>query len=207
MTTHLESIISLTVIGFGILGAIGALFLLVNTAISEKGALFNLKSEEGSSELINSLKKDDERTALEMEKLAKYYIKIFHLTKISYWFGVVFSLLGLSILMIMSFSDSELSSNKAIISLSCITIIEIVSLLFVLISNKFQKKMDQLFNNLQKEKQRNVTKKLIESIDDITLRDLLRIELTLYYSGIKNNPVSINESIQKVITNNLNKSQ
>jgi hypothetical protein len=207
MTTHLEGIISLTVIGFGILGAIGALFLLVNTAISEKGALFNLKSEEGSSELINSLKKDDERTALEMEKLAKYYIKIFHLTKISYWFGVVFSLLGLSILMIMSFSDSELSSNKAIISVSCITIIEIVSLLFVLISNKFQKKMDQLFNNLQKEKQRNVTKKLIESIDDITLRDLLRIELTLYYSGIKNNPVSINESIQKVITNNLNKSQ
>tara|TARA_Y100000385_G_C12766415_1_gene497360 strand:- start:18 stop:641 length:624 start_codon:yes stop_codon:yes gene_type:complete len=207
MTTHLEGIISLTVIGFGILGAIGALFLLVNTAISEKGALFNLKSEEGSSELINSLKKDDERTALEMEKLAKYYIKIFHLTKISYWFGVVFSLLGLSILMIMSFSDSELSSNKAIISVSCIIIIEIVSLLFVLISNKFQKKMDQLFNNLQKEKQRNVTKKLIESIDDITLRDLLRIELTLYYSGIKNNPVSINESIQKVITNNLNKSQ
>lgn len=206
MTTQLENIISLTVISFGILGAIGALFSLVNTAISEKETLFNLKSEEGSSELFNSLIKDDERTSLEMEKLAKYYIKIFRLTKISYWFGVVFSLLGLSILMIMSFSDSEISSNKAIISLSCIAIIEIVSLLFVLKSNKFQKKMDQLFNNLQKDKQRNRTKKLIESIDDIILRDLLRIELTLYYSGIKNNPVSINESIQKVITTNLKKS-
>lgn len=45
MTTQLENIISLTVISFGILGAIGALFSLVNTAISEKETLFNLKSE------------------------------------------------------------------------------------------------------------------------------------------------------------------
>lgn len=83
-----------------------------------------------------------------MEELAKYYTEITRKTKISFWFSWVFALFGLSILLIITYSDMELNFGKIIVSFISITIIEAVSLLFILKSNKSQKEIEQFVENL-----------------------------------------------------------
>lgn len=93
MTTQLlENIISFIAISLGFISSIGAFYLLIQTATSKKGNLFNLKAKEGCSEIINSLKKGRDSTTLGMEELAKYYTEITRKTKISFWFSWVFAL-------------------------------------------------------------------------------------------------------------------
>ena len=65
MTTQLlENIISFIAISLGFISSIGAFYLLIQTATSKKGNLFNLKAKEGCSEIINSLKKGRDSTTL-----------------------------------------------------------------------------------------------------------------------------------------------
>lgn len=149
MTTQLlENIISFIAISLGFISSIGAFYLLIQTVTSKKGNLFNLKAKEGCSEIINSLKKGRDSTTLGMEELAKYYTEITRKTKISFWFSWVFALFGLSILLIITYSDMELNFGKIIVSFISITIIEAVSLLFILKSNKSQKEIEQFVENL-----------------------------------------------------------
>lgn len=148
MTTQLlENIISFIAISLGFISSIGAFYLLIQTATSKKN-LFNLKTKEGCSDIINSLKKGRDSTTLGMEELAKYYTEITRKTKISFWFSWVFALFGLSILLIITYSDMELNFGKIIVSFISITIIEAVSLLFILKSNKSQKEIEQFVENL-----------------------------------------------------------
>ena len=210
MTTHLENIISLIGISLGVLGAIGALFWLIKTATSKKVKLFNLEierdltAEENYSEIINSIKKEDSNaTSPGIEQLAKYYTQISQQTNISFWFGLIFAIFGFSILLIVTFSNTEMNPNKTLVSFLSTAIIEGVAILFFSRSNKAQKEMEKFFNKLRKDKQQGISRKLVESIEDSILKDTLKIQLALYYSGIQNDTSSINEAIQNAIKKTL----
>jgi len=208
--TTLENIIGYIGISLGVIGAIGALFWLIKTATSKKVKLFNLEiernliAEENYSEIINSIKKEDSKnTTIEIEQLAKYYTLISQQTKISFWFGLIFAIFGFSILLIVTFSNSEMNPGKTIVSFLSTAIIEGVAILFFSRSNKAQKEMEKFFNKLRKDKQQSITRKLVESIEDSMLKDTVKIQLALYYSGLQNDTSSINEAIQSAIKKTL----
>ena len=205
MTTQLENIISYIGISLGVIGAIGALFWLIKTATSKKVKLFNLEiernlvDEENYSEIIDSIKKEGSKnTKPGVEQLSKYYIQISEQTKISFWFGIIFASFGFSILLIIMFSNTYSTSKITILLISTV-IIEGVSVLFFSRSNKARKEMGTFFSKLRKDRQQGISRKLVESIEDSILKDTLKIQLALYYSGIQNDTSSINEAIQSAI--------
>jgi len=210
MTTQLENIISYIGISLGVLGAIGALFWLIKSATTKKVKLFNLEidrnlaAEENYSEIINSIKKEDNKdVTLGIEQLAKYYTLISKQTKVSFWFGLIFAIFGFSILLIVTFSNTDLNPGKTIVSFLSTAIIEGVSILFFSRSYKAQKEMEQFFSKLRKDKQQGITRQLVESIEDSTLKDTVKIQLALYYSGLQNNISSINDAIQVAVKKTL----
>lgn len=75
-TQLLENIISFIAISLGYISSIGAFYLLIQTATSKKGNLFNLKAKEGYSEIINSLKKGRDSTTLGMDNLLNIIRKL-----------------------------------------------------------------------------------------------------------------------------------
>jgi hypothetical protein len=118
---------------------------------------------------------------------------------------LIFALFGFSILLILSFINLKMNPDKVIISIISTVIIEVISVLFFIRSNKAQKEMGKFLSKLRKDKQQGVTKKLVESIENPVLKDTLKIQLALYYSGIQNDTSSINESIQAAIRKALKK--
>lgn len=206
MTTQIENIISYIGISLGVIGAVGALFWLIKTATSKKVKLFNLEiqrnlvDEENYSELINSIKKEQNKdTTLGVEQLARYYTLISQQTKISFWFGLIFAIFGFSILLIVTFSNTEINPSKTIASFLSTSIIEGVAILFFLRSNKARKEMETFFSKLRKDKQQGIARKLIDSIEDSKLKDTVKTQLALYYSGIQNNTSLINEAIHGAV--------
>jgi hypothetical protein len=199
MITQLENLISTTVTCLSIAGAIGALYWFIKTTMTKKGMLFNLKTKKSYSKIIHSLKKDGEDTPLGMEEFAEHYTKVSHQIKISFWFGLIFALFGLSVLLIITYSETELGFESVIISLISISIIEAVALLFIFKSNKAQKDLEKFFKKLREDKQKDIAKNLVESIEDVTLRDVLRIQLTLFYSGIQKDTSLINEFMEETL--------
>jgi len=63
--------------------------------------------------------------------------------------------------------------------------------------------MGTFFSKLRKDRQQGISRKLVESIEDSILKDTLKIQLALYYSGIQNDTSSINEAIQSAIKKTL----
>jgi len=210
MTTQLENIISYIGISLGVLGAIGALFWFIKTATSKKVKLFNLEiernlvDEENYSEIIDSIKKEDNKdTKPGVEQLAKYYLQISEQTKVSFWFGLIFAIFGFFILLIIMFSNTYMNPSKINVLLISTAIIEGVSIFFFSRSNKARKEMGTFFSKLRKDRQQGISRELVESIEDSILKDTLKIQLALYYSGIQNDTSSINEAIQSAIKKTL----
>lgn len=204
MTTELENIISYVSLALGVLGALTAIYWLAKSGTATKIKLgsFAIETKPNDqktySELIESVKKGgSEDLPFEIEQLAKYYTQILHQTKISFWFSLVFATLGFSILLIIIFGNSDLNSNKTIISFISTTIIEAVSVLFFSRSNKAQKEMEQFFNKLRNDRQQGEARKLADSIENPMLKDILKIQLALNYSEIENDTSAINEAIKE----------
>lgn len=210
MTTQLENIISYIGTSLGVLGAIGALFWFIKTITSKKVKLFNLEiernlvDEENYSEIIDSIKKEGSKNIKPgVEQLVKYYIQISEQTKISFWFGIIFAFFGFSILLIIIFSNTYMNPSKITILLISTAIIEGVAMLFFSRSNKARKEMGTFFSKLRKDRQQGISRELVESIEGSILKDTLKIQLALYYSGIQNDTSSINEAIQSAIKKTL----
>ena len=207
MTTQLENIISLIGIILGVLGVIGAIYWLIKTRISKKERPYNLNTEESYSEIINLLKEEDSKNiTVEMKQLAEHTSEISLQIKLNFWLGLIFAIFGFIILLFVTFLGREISHISTVVPYISITIIEVISVLFFSRSNKVRKEMKQFFNTLRKDKQLDAAKKLVEYIQDPILKDILRVQLTLYYSGIQNDTSSINNVIQEAVKNNLKRS-
>lgn len=207
MTTQLENIISLIGIIIGVLGVIGAIYWLIKTRTSKKERPYYLSTEENYSEIINLLKEEgSENITVEMKQLAEHTSEISQQIKINFRLGLIFAIFGFIILLFVTFLGREVNHISTVVPYISITIIEVISVLFFSRSNKVRKEMKQFFNNIRKDKQLDAAKKLIEHIEDPMLKDILRVQLTLYYSGIQNDTSSINSVIQEAVKNNLKRS-
>ena len=63
--------------------------------------------------------------------------------------------------------------------------------------------MEQFFNKLRKDRQQAEARKMIETIENSLLKDVIKIQLALAYSEINNDTSSINEAIKDTIKTTL----
>jgi hypothetical protein len=121
----------------------------------------------------------------ETEQLAQYYSQVLAQSKTSFWFSLIFASLGFAVIVIASFLYSSSTSGATIAQITAGLIMDAVSALFFVQSKNAQTAMGEFFDKLRRDREQAESRKLCESLESTVARDALRIELALYYAGIK----------------------
>lgn len=121
----------------------------------------------------------------ETEQLAQYYSQVLAQSKISFWFSLIFASLGFAVIVIASFLYSSSSSGATIAQITAGVIMDAVSALFFVQSKNAQTAMGEFFDKLRRDREQAESRKLCENLESSIARDAMRIELALYYAGIK----------------------
>jgi len=109
--------------------------------------------------------------------------------KISFWFSLIFASIGFAVIIneILSIQKDVAVWNqgKAFISLISGTIIDAISALFFVQSNKARQLMIDFFDNLRTDRKFEESLKLSEQIPDVNLKSKIKILLALNFAEVK----------------------
>lgn len=193
MSSNLYGILEYAIVGISIIVA-----LVVIVAAFRSGAITEIRlgqfqfkassdARNESQKLFESLKISSEQDLpFETEQLSKYYGEVLAQSKVSFWFSLVFAVIGFLVIIISAFMYSAKGDSTTFVQMLAGTIIDAVAGLFFVQSRKAQESMADFFDKLRKDRQHTDSKKLCESIENTIARDALKIELSLYYAGIPN---------------------
>lgn len=139
--------------------------------------------------------------------LKQYHAQGLSQSKISFWFSLIFATCGFLVI-VLAVLNVEKNQNlftqpNAIISLISGTIIDAVSALFFVQSNKSRELMSTFFEKLRADRKIEESLKLADSITDENLRSKLKMILSLHFAEIvtSDNIVSIVfKDLDKTIT-------
>lgn len=124
----------------------------------------------------------------QFELLKKYHSQGLFQSRISFWFSLIFATLGFAIIAfaILSTDNSKAfwSQSNSIISLISGTIIDSVSALFFVQSNKSRELMANFFDKLRTDRKIEESLKLCDEIPDEYLRSKLKLILSLHFAEI-----------------------
>ncbi|WP_029295704.1 TRADD-N-associated membrane domain-containing protein [Chryseobacterium hispalense] len=129
--------------------------------------------------------------------LKQYHAQGLGQSRISFWFSLIFAACGFAIIVVSILSvDNDknlLTQPNAIISLISGTIIDAVSALFFVQSNKSRELMSIFFEKLRTDRKIEESLKLADSITDENLQSKLKMILSLHFAEIvtSDNIVSI----------------
>ena len=194
-------------IGFAIaiLAVIFALILLIKTGMIKRTKLFgftpgiNAESIRNIAEIIDSIKKGETKEIpFEIEQFAKYYTQILYQMEVSFWFSMIFSLIGLSVLILTLFSSPDITLRTTVISFGSTAIIGVISILFFTRSTAAQREMEKFLDRLRKDRQQAEARKLADTINNSLLKDITKVQLALAYIEAKGEKGSLNEAITEI---------
>lgn len=121
--------------------------------------------------------------------LREYHAQGLAQSKISFWFSLVFAALGFLVIITAIFTmDRGVglgSQGRTFISLIAGTIIDAVSALFFVQSNKARQLMVDFFDRLRSDKKLEESLRLAAAIDDKQLRSRLNTLISLHFADIK----------------------
>lgn len=129
--------------------------------------------------------------------LKQYHAQGLGQSRISFWFSLIFAACGFAVIVVSILTvdkdKSLLTQPNAIISLISGTIIDAVSALFFVQSNKSRELMSTFFEKLRTDRKIEESLKLADSITDENLRSKLKLILSLHFAEIvtSDNIVSI----------------
>ncbi|MBB4799962.1 hypothetical protein HNP37_000001 [Flavobacterium nitrogenifigens] len=129
--------------------------------------------------------------------LKQYHAQGLGQSRISFWFSLIFATCGFAVIAIsilnVDNNKSFLTQPSSIISLISGTIIDAVSALFFVQSNKSRELMSTFFEKLRADRKIEESLKLADSITDENLRSKLKMILSLHFAEIvtSDNIVSI----------------
>ena len=123
-------------------------------------------------------------TNYEVKHLSNYYSQVLYQSKISFWFSLIFASLGFVIIILSFFIYGAESIDKSILSFISGIIIEAVSALFFVQSNKARKTMGNFFEKLRRDKNNSEAKSICNQIEDSCLRDITKIQLVFKLAEI-----------------------
>jgi Na+/melibiose symporter-like transporter len=122
----------------------------------------------------------------ENEHLSNYYRQTLLQSQISFWFSLIFASLGFLLIILASVSHATNSLDKTVISIISGVVIDAISALFFVQSNNAKKAVTTFFEKLRKDKQIHDAIKICESIEDIKIKDKLKVNLSLSLLGLAN---------------------
>ena len=191
MSTGIYGILEYAVVGISVIAG-----LIVIIAAFRSGALAEVrfgsfsfkassKAKEEGQKLFESIKASSEKDLpFETEQLAKYYGEVLAQSKVSFWFSLIFAVVGFLVIIIAAFMYSNQADSTAFVQMIAGAIIDAVAGLFFVQSRRAQKSMADFFDKLRLDRQHTDSKKMCESIENTIARDALKIELSLYYAGV-----------------------
>ncbi len=120
--------------------------------------------------------------------LKQYHSQGLSQARISFWFSLIFAALGFAVIVIAILTvDKEKSfwtQSNSIISIISGTIIDSVSALFFVQSNKSRELMANFFEKLRADRKIEESLKLCDEIPDEFLRSKLKLVLSLHFAEI-----------------------
>jgi hypothetical protein len=120
--------------------------------------------------------------------LKEYHSQGIAQSKISFWFSLIFATLGFAVIIsgVLAFqADKEFSKQAAsFITLIAGAIIDAVSGLFFVQSNKARELMSEFFDKLRADRKLEESLRLCNDITNPDLRDRLRTLIALNFSGV-----------------------
>ncbi|WP_343694774.1 hypothetical protein [Flavobacterium sp.] len=133
----------------------------------------------------NDNNSDDKKLALFLQ----YHSQGLAQSKISFWFSLVFAAIGFCIIVISLLAVkpdvSIMQQGKAFITLISGTIIDAVSALFFVQSNRARQLMTDFFDKLRNDRKFEESLKLADQIPDNHLKSKVKILLSLNFADIK----------------------
>ena len=122
-------------------------------------------------------------TPFETTALANYYNQALSRARVSFWFSLVFASLGFGVIIFAFITHSAGDVAGTIVKVASGTIIDAVSSLFFIQSNAAQKAMGEFFEKLRLDRLNAEARDMIREIEASGMRDELRAQLILKYSG------------------------
>lgn len=120
----------------------------------------------------------------ENQHLSSYYQQVLYQSKVSFWFSLIFASLGFLMIILSIFLYNEGHLDKSVLSLISGLLIDGVSALFFVQSNKAQKAMGDFFEKLRLDKNNLEARQVCDLIEDKKLRDITKVQLTLKLAEI-----------------------
>jgi hypothetical protein len=130
----------------------------------------------------------------ENHHLSNYYKQTLFQSQTSFWFSLIFASIGFLLIILASILHVTNSLDKTVITIVSGVVIEAISALFFVQSNNAKKAVTNFFEKLRKDKQIQDAIKISESIEDKTIKDKLKVKLSLSLIGQAN----IEESIKEI---------
>ena len=173
------AIATLSAVAATFLGAAMSLLKARSTGIefSVDGISFEgIKTSEGAAA--------KEITPFETTALANYYNQALSRARISFWFSLLFASIGFGVIIFAFITHVPSDIAGTIVKVVSGTIIDTVSGLFFVQSNNAQKSMGEFFEKLRLDRLNAEAREMIRDIENSGVRDELRSQLVLKYSGI-----------------------
>lgn len=193
MLTDFYNVLQIGIISISVVAALIVIFAAVRSGAITEVRFGNItfrasaKEQRESQELLKSIQKaSQEGLPFETEQLAKYYGEVLAQSKTSFWFSLVFAVIGFLVIIVAAFMFSGKQDTTTLIQMLAGSIIDAVAALFFVQSRHAQKSMADFFDKLRQDRQHTDSKNMCESICDTIAKDALKMQLSIYYSGVPN---------------------
>jgi hypothetical protein len=125
-----------------------------------------------------------DKEQFENEHLSNYYLQVLYQSKVSFWFSLIFASLGFLMIILSIFLYKEGNFDKSILSLISGFMIDGVSALFFVQSNKAQKAMGDFFEKLRIDKNNLEARRVCNQIENKQWRDITKIQISFKLAEI-----------------------
>lgn len=142
--------------------------------------------DQAKSLIIAATEPTSEPAPYEREQLAGYYAQVLAQSKIAFWFSLIFATIGFFIIIIAALNYKSETAGISITSAIAGIVMDLIAALFFNQSRNAHKLMITFFDKLRSDRSQVEASRLCECIADEAARDALRIQLSLYYSGVDN---------------------
>lgn len=206
--TDLENVIAAIAATISIAVAISSIVAAMKSGVLKRLRLgaFELEATETERaklrEAFPSLaKSEDEPIAFETEQLALYYSQVLSQSKISFWFSLIFASLGFAVILVAAFLYSSTANvGSTVAQFVAGLVMDAVAGLFFVQSKRAQEAMSGFFDKLREDRLQLESRRLCDSIDNPIAKDALKVDLALFYAGVKNPTSSSQEIVSDWVT-------
>ena len=137
--------------------------------------------------------------------LSEYHAQGLAQSKISFWFSLVFASLGFIVIIVtlltMDRSITITEQGKTFVGIIAGTVIEAVSALFFVQSNKARLLMVEFFDRLRTDRKFGESLKISETIPDLEVQSRLKVLLSLDFAGVKSADTIITQVFNASVRN------